>query len=173
MPLVKRGKVVADDFMRVADGEPLPDAPVIVSAERLLAEAANLFARGTPVGVIWPNNRRVSELAPLLDKLALVALVFPVFKDGRAYSQARQLREQYGFRGELRASGAVLRDQLLFMQRAGFDAFEVKKEADAGAFFEATHRFSAFYQPAADGRPTILRERLARFHNEAAREAAQ
>ena len=90
--------------------------------------------RGAPIGVIWPNSRGVAELVPYLDRLALVALVFPSFRDGRGYSQARLLRERYDFRGELRATGDVLRDQFLFLTRAGFDAFEVKKEADADAF---------------------------------------
>ena len=63
--------------------------------------------------------------------------MFPTFKDGRAYSQARLLRERYGFRGELRATGQVLRDQFLFLLRAGFDSFEVTKEADAAAFAES------------------------------------
>ena len=63
--------------------------------------------------------------------MSLVALVFPKFQDGRAYSQARILRERFGYRGEMRATGQVLRDQFVFMLRAGFDAFEVKKDADA------------------------------------------
>jgi uncharacterized protein (DUF934 family) len=85
--------------------------------------------------------------------------VFPSFKDGRAYSQARQLRERYGFRGELRATGDVLRDQFLFLARAGFDAFEVKKDADTAAFVEALARYSVFYQPAADARTAVQRAR--------------
>jgi uncharacterized protein (DUF934 family) len=89
----------------------------------------------------------------------LVALVFPTFKDGRAYSQARQLRERHGFRGELRATGDVLRDQFLFLVRAGFDAFEVKKDADAAAFAAAIARYSVFYQPAGDGRIAVQRAR--------------
>ena len=109
--------------------------------------------------MIWPNNRKVSELAPHLDRLALVALAFPKFQDGRAYSQARQLREQYGFRGELRATGDVLRDQRLFLLRAGFDAFEVKKDADVKSFVEQNVRYSVFYQPAGDARVSALRQR--------------
>jgi len=85
--------------------------------------------------------------------------VFPTFRDGRAYSQARLLRERYQFRGELRATGQVLRDQLLFLQRAGFDAFEVLKDADAAAFAEAVHRYSVFYQPTGDGRASTLTAR--------------
>jgi len=91
---------------------------------------------------------------------ALGLLVFPIFRDGRAYSQARLLRERHAFKGELRATGQVLRDQFLFMLRAGFDAFEVKKEKDAQVFAEVAHRFSVFYQPTGDGRVTAFHRRL-------------
>ena len=163
MQLVKGGRIVEDGFARVADEAPVPGRlPVIVSAARLLAEPHAFARREAPTGVIWPNNRRVAELAPYLGRLALIALVFPSFKDGRAFSQARLIRERYGYRGELRATGQVLRDQFLFMLRAGFDAFEVTKEADAAVFAEAARRYSVFYQPTGDGRATALRARLAR-----------
>ena len=176
MPLVKNGRVAEDRYVQVLDDAPLPDGvPVIVPAARLLADATDLARRDAPVGVLWPNDRRVSELAPYLDRLSLVALVFPKFKDGRAYSQARQLRERHGFRGELRATGEVLRDQFLFLERAGFDALDVKKDADAAAFEDASSRYSVFYQPTGDGRQTALRARLARARrlNERSVEAAQ
>ena len=160
MRLVKGGQVVEDRYERVLDDAPIPDgAPVIMPAARLIADFADIARRDAPTGVLWPNNRKVAELAPYLDRLALVALVFPTFKDGRAYSQARQLRERHGFRGELRATGDVLRDQFLFLARAGFDAFEVKKDADAPAFVEALARYSVFYQPAGDTRTAVQRAR--------------
>ncbi len=163
MRLVKRGHVIEDPYVRVLDDALVPEGvPVIVPAVRLLADAADLTRREAPTGVLWPNDRRIAELAPHLDRLALVALVFPHFKDGRAYSQARQLRERYSFRGELRATGHILRDQFLFLERAGFDSFEVKKDADAEVFAEQIRRFSVFYQPTGDGRSTALRARLAR-----------
>jgi uncharacterized protein (DUF934 family) len=144
-------RIVEDNFILLADDAPAPDGgAVIVSAARLLANGA-LAQRTGATGVLWPNNRAVSELAPYLDQLALVALVFPSFRDGRAYSQARLLRERHGFRGELRATGQILRDQFLFLHRVGFDAFEVTKPADASAFASALARFSVFYQPAGDG----------------------
>ncbi len=161
MPLVKGGEIVADRFVRILDDAPIPaDGAVLVPAERFLADAAELAARQGETGVIWPNNRDIDELAPYLDKLALVALVFPKFQDGRAYSQARILRERLGFRGELRATGQVLRDQFIFMQRAGFDSFEVKKDADAEVFGAVSKRYSVFYQPTGDGRLTAFRQRL-------------
>lgn len=160
MPLVKTGKSVEDQYVRVEDDTPLPEGvPVLLTAARFLADARELAERDAPVGVIWPNDRRIAELAPFVDRLALIALVFPKFKDGRAYSQARLLRERHGFRGELRATGEVLRDQFQFLLRSGFDAFEVKKPADAAAFAQAAARFSVFYQPSADGRLPALRRR--------------
>jgi uncharacterized protein (DUF934 family) len=163
MPLVKSGKVVEDRYVRVADGDPVPDqGAVIVAADRFLADSDDLAQRVDPVGVIWPNNRNVAELEAHLPRLALIALVFPAYKDGRAYSQARLLRERYRFRGELRATGQVLRDQFLFLVRAGFDTFEVVKPADALAFEEATKRYSVFFQPTGDGRVTVARVRSGR-----------
>ena len=169
MRLVKAGRIVEDSFVRVADDAAIPEGlPVLLPAARYLAEADELARRDAPVGVIWPNDRKVAELAPHLDRIALVALVFPAFKDGRAFSQARLIRERYGFAGELRATGQVLRDQFVFMSRAGFDTFEVKKDADAEAFAETMKRYSVFYQPTGDGRVTALNRRMQLRHSESA-----
>ncbi|MCK1713202.1 MULTISPECIES: DUF934 domain-containing protein [unclassified Bradyrhizobium] len=167
MPLVKGGKIVDDSFAKLAVDTPLPaDGDILVPAERFLSEMEALLARVGKVGVIWPNNRDISELAPHLGKLAAVALVFPTFRDGRAYSQARLLRERYNYRGELRATGQVLRDQFVFMLRAGFDSFEVKKQADAEGFMQTAKRYSVFYQPTGDGRITALHRRMQLRHSE-------
>ena len=93
---------MADDrYVQILDDGPVPaGAAVIVPAVRFLADAADFADRRAPTGVAWPNDRSVGELAPYLDRIALVALRFPTFKDGRAYSQARLLREQYGFGGD-------------------------------------------------------------------------
>jgi uncharacterized protein (DUF934 family) len=162
MPLIKNGHVIPDRYVHVVDDAPLPEGvPVIVPAVRFLADAAEILLREAPIGVAWPNNRKVAELAPYLDRLALVALVFPKFKDGRAYSQARLLRERYGYRGELRATGQILRDQFLFLVRAGFDALDVAKASDVDAFASALARYTVFYQTAGEGRISAPRLRLA------------
>jgi uncharacterized protein (DUF934 family) len=163
MPLVENGQIVQDRYHYLGNDEPIPErVPVIVSAERFLADADGLIRRDGSLGVLWPNDRRIAELAPWLGHLALVALQFPKFRDGRAYSQARLLRETYGFRGTLRATGDVLRDQFHFLIRAGFDSFEVKKATDASAFAQAASRYSVVYQPSADGRVPALRKRVQR-----------
>ena len=162
MPLIKNGSVIADRYVHVLDDAPLPEGvPVIVPAARFLADVAEILQCETPVGVIWPNNRRVAELAPYLDRLALVALVFPSFKDGRAYSQARLLRERYDYHGELRATGQILRDQFLFLVRAGFDVLDVAKPGDIDAFASVLKRYTVFYQTAGEGHTAATRLRLA------------
>jgi uncharacterized protein (DUF934 family) len=169
MPLVKQGKISPDPFAHVADHGELPrDGAVLVPAARFLDDAETLLHRPGKIGVIWPNSRDVDDLVPYLDRLAVVALVFPSFRDGRAYSQARLLRERFGYRGELRATGQVLRDQFVFMLRAGFDAFEVKKDSDAAAFADTIKRYSVFYQPTGDGRVTALHRRMQQHHTESA-----
>jgi uncharacterized protein (DUF934 family) len=161
MPLVENGQIVQDRYHYLGEDEPISErVPVIVPAQRFLADADALSRRDGSLGVLWPNDRRIAELAPWLGHLALVALQFPKFRDGRAYSQARLLRETYRFRGTLRATGDVLRDQFHFLIRAGFDSFEVKKPADAGAFVQAASRYSVVYQPTADGRVPALRRRV-------------
>jgi uncharacterized protein (DUF934 family) len=95
MPLVNAGHIVEDRFVRVLDDAPVPEGvAVILPAARLLADARELVLRQAPTGIVWPNDRKLAELAPDLDWIALVALVFPNFRDGRAYSQARLLRER-------------------------------------------------------------------------------
>ena len=169
MPLVKDGKIAADLFVHVPDGAELPgDGAILITAARFLEDPAAMLARAGKLGVIWPNNRDIDDLVPYLDRLAVIALVFPSFRDGRGYSQARLLRERHGYDGELRATGQVLRDQFVFMLRAGFDAFEVRKQADAEVFAQTAKRYSVFYQPTGDGRVTALNRRMQLRHSESA-----
>jgi len=169
MPLVKNGKITSDLFAHVPDGAELPGGgAILIPAARFLEDPGTILRHSGKVGVIWPNNRNLDDLVPYLDRLAAVALVFPSFRDGRAYSQARLLRERHGYEGELRATGQVLRDQFVFMMRAGFDTFEVKKQADAEAFAQTVKRYSVFYQPTGDGRLTALHRRMQLRHSESA-----
>ena len=115
----------------------------------------------------WPavslaNTDPVEDLAPRADRLRLIVLNFPKFSDGRAYSQARLLRGRLGYRGELRATGNVLQDQVLFMLRCGFDSFESDQKGFSEALAKARTLFSVVYQPAEDDRATASLLRLSR-----------
>lgn len=111
----------------------------------------------------WPavslaNTDPVEDLAPHLGRLRLIVLEFPKFSDGRAYSQARLLRGRLGYRGELRATGGVLQDQVAFMLRCGFDSFESEQKGFGEALARARTLFSVVYQPAEDDQvPAALR----------------
>jgi len=163
MQLIRNGKFVADDFAAAGDEDALPEGAVIVSLERWQKDREALTARNTPLGVRLKSGQEPSVIADDLDKLAVVALEFPAYRNGRAYSYARLLRERYGYKGEVRAVGNVLRDQFQFMIRCGFDALEVADNITPEIFAEYAGFFSAFYQPAADGREPVLslRQRLA------------
>lgn len=120
-------------------------------------------AAGSPRGatVRVPNTLRDEDLAHAASLAGAIILEFPSFVDGRAYSQARMLRERHGFRGDLRASGNVLRDQILFMARCGFTSFDAD-DAITDRFAEAMNEFTYFYQPAADEAPPAWRLRADR-----------
>ena len=163
MPLVKRGEITRDDFVHVGEDLPLPeDGAVLVSATRFLADPELLLRHEGRIGVIWPNGRDIDALVPYLDRLATIALVFPTFRDGRAYSQARLLRERLGYQGELRATGAVFLDQLPFLLRCGFSSFESDQKGFGEALEKARTLFSVVYQPVGDGRATAAELRLKR-----------
>ena len=155
MPLIRAGEVVEDPFVTAGEGEALPaEGAVIVCLETWQRDREALLSRGTPVGVRLHSDQPPAEIAGDVAKLAVVALEFPVFKDGRAYSYARLLRERYGFEGELRAVGDVLAEQFSYMQRSGFDSFDIAREGDVGEWKRVTSEMSVWYQPTADGRKT-------------------
>ena len=157
MPLLKGGKRIDDPWVHVADEVALPaTGAVIVGLKRWRDERETLLKRADPVGVRLKSDHTASDVAEDLEHLGVVALAFPVFKDGRAYTNARRLRERYGYTGEIRAIGNVLRDQYLFMLRCGFDALEVKEGETEKDWEKAVRAFSVFYQPAADGQATVL-----------------
>jgi uncharacterized protein (DUF934 family) len=163
MALLEAGRLVADPWTRAEDGAPLPDGPAIVGLARLLAEAPSLAARGLPLGVALPNDADPAVLAPHLDRLALVVLRFPRHRDGRAFTQARALRERHGFLGRIRAAGHVLADQHQFLLRCGVDSIELPDGADIAAWERARALIPTAYQAAVAGDMALgqLRRRIA------------
>ena len=113
------------------------------------------------VALVLPNTADVGEIAPDLSRFAVIVLEFPNFRDGRAYSQARLLRQRYGYAGRISARGEILRDQALFMARAGIDEVETDA-ARAEGVVAALTEFSAFYQQGADGSEPVWRRRSLR-----------
>lgn len=153
MPLIRDGHLVEDQWTCVDDDAALPaDTPVMVSPARWRASREALLSSGRPLGIRLDSDQTPDLIAADIGHFDVIALDFPKFTDGRSYSHARLLRERHGFTGELRAVGQVLRDQLPFMQRCGFNAFEVAGEQALESWVRATHEITVHYQPAADGR---------------------
>lgn len=124
--LWKNGRFIADAWREIGDDEPFPiNGRAILTLAHWRAEQAAVLATGLPIGASVQANETLDPQTDNLARLALIALHFPKFTDGRAYSTARRLREEYGYAGELRATGDVLLDQLPLMLRSGFDAFEI------------------------------------------------
>lgn len=162
MPLLEHGRPVADPWTAVADDAPLPEgAPALVTLARLLADAPALVARNAPLGVVLPNDADPAAIAQVLDRLSLVALRLPKHKDGRAFTQARSLREHHGFAGEIRATGHILPDQHAALLRCGVSTVQVPEGADLGAWQRALRAHLVAYQPAVagDGGPLGLLRR--------------
>ena len=146
-----RAEALADPFTTVDDDQPTPAGDVIVSLSRFQAEGEDLLARGRRVGVRLTADETPEALAYDLPRITVVALTFPKFRDGRAYSAARVLRETLKFTGEVRAVGDVLQEQIYFMVRCGFDAFVPADGATAQEVEAAARRYRHVYQRAADG----------------------
>jgi len=140
-----------DDDQDVPAGD-FPAGDVIVSMTRFQTDGERLLGEGRRVGVRVAADEPVEALAYDLPRIAAVALEFPKFRDGRAFSAARLLRERMGFEGEVRAVGDVLLEQAKFMVRCGFDAFEPADGATPEQWTMAAGRFRHVYQRAADGR---------------------
>ena len=157
----QRAELAEDPFTAVDDESPIPRGDVIVSLQRFQAEGQRLLAEGRKIGVRIEPNEQVEELADDLPRLSVVALAFPKFLQGQAYSSARILRERYRFHGEVRAVGEVLREQARFMARCGIDVFAPTDGSTPADWNHVIGRFRHVYQRAADGREPAFEERLA------------
>lgn len=135
----------------------LPEGNVIVPLAYWQTNRDELIARGD-VAVWLAPGEEPRDLEDDLEHFSLIAIHFPAFKDGRGYSYARELRTRYGFKGEIRATGDVLRDQLFYLQRCGFNAFEVRADRNIEEAAAGLRDFTVTYQGnAADPRPIYRR----------------
>jgi uncharacterized protein (DUF934 family) len=164
--IIREGRIVDDDVIALADDAPLPDqGRVLVSLERAVGELESLHGRPAGFGVRVPGDAEPEAIVEAigtegsLDRVGLIAIVVPKSTDGRHFSLARLLRERFGFRGELRAVGDVLPDQLFFMLRCGYSAFELRADKSLATGLRALEAFTVTYQGAADDPRPLWRRR--------------
>jgi uncharacterized protein (DUF934 family) len=157
MHVIKDRTIVDDAWVLLAPDAPVPEAgDVIVSLEQWNAGREGFAGRAGKVGVKLKSSESPEEIQAL-DQVPLIAIDFPSFTDGRGYTSARLLRDRHDYRGELRAVGDVLRDQLFYMARCGIDSFALKPGKDIEGALSAFLDFSVTYQAAADERRPLFR----------------
>ena len=162
MRVIKNKTVIADDWQLIRELDNsalLPEGKVILPFAYWQANRDALLKQDSEHAVWIDGSVETEVLLDDLEHLTLIALDFPAFKDGRSYSHARLLRDRYGFKGDLRAIGDVLQDQLFFMQRCGFDSFEIRADKDAEKALKGLEDFTVRYQTAADGAVPIYKLR--------------
>ena len=160
--LIKSCAYTQDAYATVADDGVLPDGAVLVSLARLQKEYGSLLERNTPIGVKLQSHDNPESLGDAVCRLSLIALEFPKFRDGRAFSWARVLRTRLGVTGEIRAVGDFLYDQVNYQHRVGFDAWEVPDHFTLEMFQRALTEMTDVYQPSTDGKKTIRELRAAK-----------
>ena len=157
--IIRNRELIDDHWVYLNADEPVPvGTDVVVPLATFLADTAALLARGDRIGVRIEPGEGIADLVPHLAHIALVAVHFPAFHDGRGLSYARELRERHRYVGEIRAIGDVNRDQLHDMYRCGINAFDVKEGTSIVGALIGLDDFSTGYQgDAYDPRPIYRR----------------
>jgi uncharacterized protein (DUF934 family) len=172
MALIIKNREIVEDYwqvVRAAEDGALPEVAALPAGKVLVPLAlwqaerdALVASRGKDeLGVWLAPDSEPADIVGDFDKLALIGIDFPVFRDGRGYSIGRLLRERYGYKGELRAIGDVLRDQLRFYERCGFDAYALRADKDINDALKAFTEFTVQYQGAFDEPSPLFRRRAA------------
>lgn len=162
MRVIKDDQIIEDKWSRldtVVPGQSIPEGDVILPFSYCKQNRDSLAGHKGKIAVCLNGEDKLEDIVKELDQFDLIALDFPAFKDGRCYTHARLLRDRYGYKGDLRAVGDVLRDQLFYMKRCGFSSFFVRSDKDIQDALNAFRDFSVKYQTAADGALPVYRLR--------------
>lgn len=157
MKIIRDGAITVDNWQHYNGEGDLPDGDVIVSLAVWTERKEELSGRS--LGLLLEPDQHPSEIKGDLEHFALIAINFPSFADGRGYSYAKILRDRYGFEGEIRAVGDVLRDQLFYMQRCGFNAYEMRSDRSIEDALKGLEDFTVKYQVSHDEKLPLYRRR--------------
>jgi len=161
MPQVLKDNRLIDDSwtLLTEDSESLPSGDILLSYSQWQTFSDQLDSHDGSVGVIIEGNADIEDIIEPLLKLPLIAINFPKFADGRAFSSARLIRERYEYTGEIRAVGGFIRDQLYYLSRCGFNAFKFDDSVDLTEYAKSLQDFSEAYQVSVDQESPLFRRR--------------
>lgn len=167
--LIRNSQIVQDEWqvLRIAEGQlptevQVPTGKVLVPLSVWLAHSDELLQRkhrGDDLGVWLAPEDDAEKLVPHLTEFSVIGVDFPVFRDGRGYSSAYLLRSRHGYKGELRAIGDVMKDQIFYLARVGFDAFAIKEGKSVEDALASLKDFSEVYQGSVDQPVPYFRRR--------------
>ena len=163
--LIKNGSL-ADNYwtiLKVATGpevlKAVPGKNLIVPLQFWQQNSTDCNEHSGEIAIWLESHELAEQIGEELHQLPLVALNFPAFADGRSYSNARELRQRFAYQGEIRAIGDVLRDQLYYMSRCGFDSFDLRSDQDPESCLQALTDFKTGYQASIAEPDPLLRRR--------------
>ncbi len=164
--IIRNGQIVDDAWtvFKLGDGEApetvaLPEPPTLLPLAVWQARKDEILSSGKSVGVWLASSEGPEAIAGDVDHFAVIGIDFPKFTDGRGFSSARLLHDRYAYRGELRAIGDVLQDQLFYMKRCGINAYALREDKDITAALASLSDFSESYQAAVDQPQPLFRRR--------------
>lgn len=157
--IIKQGTLIENEWTSIGAEDQIPlEGKVLVHLEAFVENKDVLLARGD-LGLIVTGETPLEDIQGFAKQLPVIAISFPAFTDGRGYTLARELREKLGYEGELRAVGDVLQDQLFYLSRVGFNAFDIAEHQDPASAIEGLQDFTVKYQAANDEPLPIYRRR--------------
>lgn len=158
--IIKNGAIVTNEWATVTDPTSMIPAGKVILPLKLWQQQPESLLKRTPTpGLLLQPDDDMHDLPQALDQLPVITVLFPAFTDGRGFSIASLLRERFGYKGELRAKGHFIRDQLYYMKRCGFDAFEFDTGIDLNEAKKSLADFSNDYQASANQTPPLFRRR--------------
>ncbi|MCK5830211.1 MAG: DUF934 domain-containing protein [Methylococcales bacterium] len=146
MQIIKDKQIIEDNWTHLADSDELSDGNITVSLARWKEEKTKLTNRNGSTGIRLSPSDKIENFTDNLDQISLVALEFSAFTDGRSFSHARLLRNRYGFKGEIRAIGNYMADQVFYLSRVGVNAFQLEKPKDLITALSTMNDFTVTYQ---------------------------
>jgi uncharacterized protein (DUF934 family) len=146
MKIIKDKQITEDNCTHVADNDPLSTGNITVSLARWKKEKSALTHYNGNIGIRLSSSDKIEDIADDLENINLIALEFPVFTDGRGFSQARLLRERYHYEGEIRAIGSYMPDQAFYLYRVGVNAFESETPDQLSLTLSTLKDFTVHYQ---------------------------
>ena len=156
--IIKDGALINDDWTRVDEVGLFPDGKILISMSSWNEQQVQFSKRFGDVG-IWINSDEDLEEIENIERIPLIAILFENFMDGRGFSLARILREQYDFQGEIRAIGSPIRDQLTYMVKCGFNSFDLADHYDPEEALASLADFSESYQTSVEQETPLFRRR--------------